>query len=113
MRVQFRFAAVAVWSLVVSLPVSGWAAQGNETGMGVRLIASDQNVERPTGFRYDEIGTRAKPSNRAAPVREPSLKDLFFKSDPISSKTKNSDSIAVEPWLPGRGSVGVKVEVTW
>jgi hypothetical protein len=113
MRVQFRFAVVAVWSLVVSLPVSGWAAQGNETRAGVGLIASDQNVERPTGFRYDEIRTGAKPSNQTAPVREPSLKDLFFKPDQASSKAKTSDSIAVEPWLPGRGSVGVKVEVTW
>jgi hypothetical protein len=113
MRVQFRFAiVVAVWSLVIGLPLSGWAAQGHETLSGVRLIGSDQDIARPSGIQYERGPQTTKRADTSMPARAPALKDLFFKPDPESAK-KASDSIAVEPWFPGRGSVGVKVEVTW
>jgi hypothetical protein len=29
------------------------------------------------------------------------------------AKRNNLDSLALKPWAPGRGSLGIKVEVTW
>jgi hypothetical protein len=114
MRVQYWFAtAVTVISLAVSQASDGWAAQQNEALPEVRLIGSNQDVKPRDGARYLEIGKTTKPCETTGPARAPSLKDLFFKSDSSTTNSKTSDAIAIEPWMPGRGSLGVKVEVTW
>jgi len=114
MRVQYWFATVvAVVSLVTSLASDGWAAQQNEARSELRLIGSTQDVKRADGTQYVEIGKTTKPRESTTPERPPSLKDLFFKPDPSTAKSKTADSVAIEPWMPGRGSLGVKVEVTW
>jgi hypothetical protein len=54
----------------------------------------------------------ARPA-KTAQLSPPVLKDLFLKSKPTQTKDKILETVSVEPWMPGRGSVGVQLQVTW
>ena len=47
-------------------------------------------------------------------VNLPSLKDLGLSLDSTDVAKRNElESVTVQPWTPGRGAVGVKLEVSW
>jgi hypothetical protein len=114
MRSQFWFAVVVVSFVASSMPGYAWAAQRDESQPGVRLIGSSQGIQPADILSLDVSLPPKRQVQPASPAnRAPALRDLFFTPEESSRKTKPADSVAIEPWLPGRGSVGVKVEVTW
>jgi hypothetical protein len=92
-----------------------WSAEADQTDELSTLIRPVSNTQQmPT--KNDVMRTREAPTStppRAAPLAPQPLKDLFLKSKPPKSKDRALETISVEPWMPGRGSLGVQLQVTW
>jgi hypothetical protein len=78
------------------------------------LISSDSRdlasilKKQPPRAQKQAVAKTGEPASLPSQV-----KDLLFKPSSPQNHETTLDSLAVEPWLPGRGAVGVKVEVTW
>lgn len=114
--------------LLYAVPLSTAVLLGVSVAYAGQVDDSRARIEL-TGHHTHDSGTHnqqhlgnlsqpsAKQSDRKGQTRQTSVADLVrdLVSDSASpkAKTEGLDSLAVEPWMPGRGSLGVKVELTW
>lgn len=78
---------------------------------GLRLVSNDDD---PTASVSREPRPPKKEAEQPTAQKLPSLSDLGLNLDSSSIAKRNElDSFSVQPWAPGRGAVGVKVELTW
>jgi hypothetical protein len=99
---------------------SAYAGQSEESRTSLRLVGhqskGSSNSDR-NAILDDLSGDHSRYSNTKDPTRQVTVRDLVrdlvSTSRTQESKNQGLDSLALEPWMPGRGAVGVKVEVTW
>ena len=75
-------------------------------------LPADQPVQS-----FDDHAEKMKQPKDAAAALEEKAKTLKSLVQPKIDLSKAPDapvnSVGIEPWAPGRGAVGIKVEVTW
>jgi beta-xylosidase len=77
----------------------------------LRLVSN--NPQHSLALR-EQAKPRADDKKLPAVKPLPSLRDLGLNLDSSSVAKRNElESLSLQPWTPGRGAVGVKVEVTW
>lgn len=108
--------------VVFSLPIvigllfglSPLAVRADSSGTpkdALRLVSDDQSRPSTERKAHDPQRDEAAKTNLK---NLPSLRDLGLNLDSSEVVKQNElDSLSVQPWTPGRGAVGVKVEVTW
>jgi hypothetical protein len=79
------------------------------------LFRPVSNSQQVSSIEPVKVTKETHPSKPAmdAPKAPRSLRDLFLKSKPAKPKDRHLEKISVEPWMPGRGSLGVQLQVTW
>jgi len=105
------------WAIVVSvvslLPLPAICAE--KLGEPYRVIQTSELNPRPgTRQTSSDLVSPTRPTNKVAENKTTRLRDLFPKdiSEKLGSSTK-PNNLSFEPWVPGRGAVGVRLEVTW
>ena len=98
-------------SVVLSTPDAGAETLGSQ--YRVVHVREEAPSRRPAQRLSDDVSRttprKERPNNRASRIH-----DLFPKDAHEKPGTKSKeDSLTVEPWVPGRGALGVRVEVTW
>ena len=94
------------------------AAQNSDPSAGYKVyLMSGARTSRATSTRNDlqEFKQRPRQDYKLAkkPIA-PNLEDIGLDLKGSNfSKRNELDSFNIQPWAPGRGAVGVKVEVTW
>lgn len=107
----------AVLIVSVGLPPSlGFGAeQSKRSSLSLQTVAArdDRFGLKQSPLLHEAI----RPEERGETPRDRSKltsRDLFLPwQDAAKASKQKSDAINVEPWLPMRGALGVKVEVTW
>jgi hypothetical protein len=103
--------AITLGLLCSSSPLQVRADSRGAPHETLRLVSDSQ--PRPVA----ELNKNDSPENeskRGTSRELPSLRDLGLNLDSSEVVKRNElDSLTVEPWTPGRGAVGVKVEITW
>jgi hypothetical protein len=111
--------AVLLGTVLLSGGNAAYAGQVDDTRARVELTGHHiQDSGKQNQQHLGDLSQRsARQSELRGKTRQSSVADLVrdLVSDSASPKTKTEglDSLAVEPWMPGRGSLGVKVELTW
>jgi hypothetical protein len=94
---------------------AAWAARTDTPHAQVHTISSSHTkaseLQQALLERQNEKSTPVSTFSRGK-KSSLSVKDLVL-SKPHNSKQKSSDTVSVEPWVPGRGSLGVQLQVTW
>jgi hypothetical protein len=105
-------AVIVGWCISSSVSTACAQSMGQAPSILVS-IGNDAADGRPnrTEAHPAHIAPSKKPASR--PRQGLDLRALDPKIEIAKGKLRNVDSIALEPWAPGRGSLGVKVEVTW
>ena len=97
--------------LCVSIPRGGYADSSVISEHKLQLVSDDQ--PQPS-TEAEGRNPAAKEPEKARSRDLPSLADLGLNLDSSELVKRNElDSLSLQPWTPGRGAVGVKVEVTW
>ena len=110
MRVVFSL-PVVLGLLFASSPLEVRADSSGTRKDVLRLVNDDQSRPSTERQAHDHQKGEAEKTN---PKNLPSLRDLGLNLDSSEIVKQNDlDSLSVQPWTPGRGAVGVKVEVTW
>jgi hypothetical protein len=109
---QMFLRAIVCGFFVVSLPLAAWAGRADDTELQLQRVSNSVDVLPPTNPRTNPVERRVKKGTEAD-SKPKSLQDLLFTAKPRTPDQRPLDSMSIEPWMPGRGSLGVKVEVTW
>ena len=104
--------AVAV--IVVSI-IPFCSVPAETVGEPYHLLRISENASRQ-GTRHvsSNLVSAPRPATKIPDNKTTRLRDLFPKD--ISEKLGTSNkpnNLSFEPWVPGRGAVGVRLEVTW
>lgn len=93
------------------LPVSSSYAELAESPSHAAKLLHSKKAEDPVSKKAPEPDQ----TQQLDAVRKlPSLKDLGLNLESSAIAKRNElDSLTVQPWTPGRGALGVKLEVTW
>lgn len=115
-----RLLCAVFCSAAVLLDVnSAYAGQVDQPGASLELMGHNTEDSSARGQQYLRVlsqstARHSEPPHQARQVSVADLvRNLVSDSTPSKRKTEGLDSLAVEPWMPGRGSLGVKVELTW
>lgn len=104
---------VTVIGVSVSVPTSYVYAELRTRRYDMVQIHEKGPARRPAQTSSDIVPNTLPPrkttDRQASRIRDLFPKDIYEK---LGTKAKD-DSLHFEPWMPGRGAVGVRVEVTW
>lgn len=114
--VRSIFAVVVSPLVAVSALAAGSAvAWAESVGPGTQglILVGDPAPQNPPPQR--EVHDPPKTESKDTRTKDlPSIRDLGLNlSSSDLAKRNELDSLSIQPWNPGRGAVGVKVEVTW
>lgn len=107
--------AVSIVSLGL-LPSLGFGAESNKrSGPDLyTVVAHDEQLGLNQNPSLDDVRPLREQSRTERGAAKLTLRDLFLPTqDAAKTSQQKADSINVEPWMPMRGALGVKVEVTW
>lgn len=111
---QLRLLLVVVVICVVAVFSSPCRAAQEATSLSTRLLSSkDQNTSTQ---RRNLSGRDLRVSSSKEIVTKDTarLSDLFLtRNQPDIQEKRSKGEVGIEPWVPGRGALGIKVEVTW
>jgi hypothetical protein len=110
---KWLFAVVAVLTTVVCSTQVVYAQSFGQTPSILVSVSGDPADGHPN--RTSQPAVSSVPSSKTG-AQKPQTLELHLpeaKIDLSKGKRGSIDSIAFEPWAPVRGSLGVKVEVTW
>ena len=120
MLLRLRLLCAVLWSTVLVLGGnSAYAGQVDQPGTSLELRAntikhSSARGQQHLGDLSQSSARRSEPAHQARQVSVADLvRNLVSDSKPSNTKAEGLVSLAVEPWMPGRGSLGVKVELNW
>jgi hypothetical protein len=104
--------AVAV--IVVSI-IPFCSVRAETVGEPYRLLQISEHASRQ-GTRHisSDLVSAPRPTTKIPDNKTTRIRDLFPKdiSDKLGTSNK-PHNLSFEPWVPGRGAVGVRLEVTW
>jgi hypothetical protein len=104
---------VTVVSVVSLMPFEASCAE--KLGGSYRLVQISEHNTRPGNRQISsDVLSPTRPAKKISENKTSRLRDLFPKdiSEKLGTSTK-SNNLSFEPWMPGRGAVGVRFEVTW
>jgi hypothetical protein len=104
---------VTVVSVVSLMPFPALCAE--KIGEPYRLVQiSEHNPRQGNRKLGSDLIAPTRPVNKIEDTKTTRLRDLFPKdiSEKLGTSPK-SNNLSFEPWVPGRGAVGVRLEVTW
>ena len=107
------------WKWTVAVVVVGiipfCSVRAETVGESYRLLQISEHASRQ-GTRQisSDLVSAPRPVTTIPDNKTTRLQDLFPKdlSQKLSDSNK-SNNLSFEPWVPGRGAVGVRLEVTW
>lgn len=113
MRGSWLVAACLISGVLV-YPFCGFSEPAQDVSPHLQLIS---NRDTDVLSRDADVEPRSQVSDRLPPLKSldiPALDDVGISLDSTDiTKHNELDSVTLKPWTPGRGAVGVKLEVTW
>jgi hypothetical protein len=108
---RWKWAVVVI--VVSSIPFSSVGAETFRNPYRLLQVSEPTSRQGTRQISSDLVPT-TRPANKIPDNKTTRLRDLFPKdiSDKLGTPTK-SNNLSFEPWVPGRGAVGVRLEVTW
>ena len=108
-----RWKLYVVISVVSIIPCSSMRAETIGKSYRVTHVSQQQPTQSSRQVLSD-IVSPALPATKIPESEPRRIRDLFPQAvrDKIGTSSK-SNSLSFEPWVPGRGAVGVRLEVTW
>jgi hypothetical protein len=113
MRLQLLLLLLFAVTYGVVLPCPCKADQSDSPVLRPLMVsstASDRDATFPSRNFSQTEESKPRENKTERPL---GIKDLLFKPSSAKDSNKPLESLGVEPWMPGRGAIGVKVEVTW
>ncbi len=107
------WAVPSVVSVSFFVPAVELQAEGTDISYKIVRVREEHPtrvaVASTSNLTTRDISKPTSSQNRPARIRDLLPKDLYEKL----GSTAKPDPLHIEPWVPGRGAVGVRVELTW
>jgi len=105
--------AVSIFTLTVASP--GQAKELYSEPRSIVKVSTSEKLTSPS--RPAPPSTTTRTSRARSPAKEVvrlETRELFLKREDSEKIVERSEKeLSFEPWMPGRGALGVRVEVTW